>query len=146
MVRHPRLICIGDWLIGLTFLVAAVLKLWPGKDPATIWGAFERNHARVAIAVVAMELIVGIMLMTGALKQVARAAAMMMLAAFSIVLVRELMQAAPKACGCFGALTASTTEPRVALATSLGWNALLLVLCLAAWCASPPPARLHAVE
>jgi uncharacterized membrane protein YphA (DoxX/SURF4 family) len=92
-------------ILGLAFLVAGVSKLAAGRR----WPAMAAEMgvpARVAIAVPWLELALGGTLVARLAMPVPAVAAIVVLAAFTVVIVRRLAAGDRPPCACFGAWSA----------------------------------------
>lgn len=113
-------------LVGLALVVAGASKLaaresWPSQ-------ARELGAPRWTIPLVPwVELVIGAMLIVQLLRTIAAGAAMLLLAVFTLLIVRKIAAGEHPPCACFGTLSAKP----------IGWghvarNAILLALAVVA--------------
>jgi uncharacterized membrane protein YphA (DoxX/SURF4 family) len=113
-------------LLGAVFVVSGVTKLASPQQWRTQSAGLGVPHT-VAIVVPALELVVGASLVAQLARRVAAVVAIVMLLAFTTLLVVRLKQGRRPPCACFGALT---TKP-------IGWsdvvrNIVFIALAVAA--------------
>lgn len=117
-------------------LVLAGLLLWAGvsklagrQDASdTMFDAFMSRTPTTAYAVLAVEIVLGLWLLSDMRVRPAAIATVVLLSAFSGALAAEMRKERPKPCGCLGAVTARADPDviRQQLAVSLLRNGLMM--------------------
>jgi uncharacterized membrane protein YphA (DoxX/SURF4 family) len=111
-------------VVGIVFVIAGASKLAAG--PAWPRQARELGAPRFTVAPVPwIELAIGASLAAGAIRPIPALAAIVMLLAFSVLLVLRIREGRRPACACFGAWSERPIGP-----AHLARNAVLLVLAV----------------
>jgi uncharacterized membrane protein YraQ (UPF0718 family) len=115
-------------LVGVVFIIAALSKAIIPPGYLTVFGQLERTHPWLAGSIIDIEVIIGTWLLIDWHRGTAAILALLLLAIFSGVIIRDMYQHYPQPCGCFGAAWQQAHEPAVierGLVISLVRNALL---------------------
>src|SRR5262245_17631165 len=113
-------------VLAMVFALAAVSKMRdpPGtRQAAQDFGLAPRLAVLAAIALPAAELLIAVSLVFEPTAQAGAIAALLLLMAFSVAIVRLMLRGEAPACHCFGQLQSSVAGPPV-LARNLGLAAL----------------------
>lgn len=119
--------------LAAVFAVASAAKLRNRDDTAATFRSLElRQPERLAFVVPVAEVVAAVELMV--MPVVGAAIALLLLAAFTVVLVRIVRRGVPVRCACFGAVTTQTGP--------VGWgsvvrNVVLLTLAFVVFLAAP---------
>lgn len=127
-------------LIGSVLLLAAWGKWWEGMHygpPQTIYDRFVAMAPWRHYAMLALEAIVALWLISGWRTRAAAWVTGGMLGAFTLLLAAEIWRRTPALCGCGIAEIYPEGDPRVALAMGIVRNAILIFGCV--WLILMPP-------
>jgi hypothetical protein len=117
--------------VGVTFLYAAGTKAFHGnlaREQTTVFA--EWSHSPGArFGLIAAEMILATWLFSGIKPNVAGIVTLLLISAFTGLLILELKKGHPRPCGCTGTRLVSTDpqQIRASLRTALGRNAILMV-------------------
>jgi hypothetical protein len=124
-------------LIAGTFLWAAFAKLRMGQSnapPATLYEQWAQAYS-IHYALIFSEVALAVWLLSNCRQRAATIAVVVVLSAFSGLLLAELGRDHPLPCGCMGAEYLAAHDPaavRITLAWSLGRNTFLIGIAMAA--------------
>jgi hypothetical protein len=116
--------------VGATFLYAAVSKLLhgnPTQEETTIFAEWSHNPC-ARYGLIAAEMILAAWLFSGFKVNVAGIVTVVLVSAFTSLLILEIKKGHPRPCGCAGTqlVTTDPNQIRVSLRTDLGRNAILM--------------------
>ena len=126
-------------LVGLVFIVAAVLKwCYPGHG-ATLYGSLPPIGIHLPVVIIAAEVLLGFWLLSGAAINLAALTGVLALSLFTGAIIFDMLQPHPMPCGCMGAAYVAAHSPAAVergLALGVARNILLAALASAVWIAT----------
>lgn len=119
-------------LIAGVFLLAAWNKWQEGINFTPPWSIYDRLVAGSALrhgAIIGLEVLVGLWVLSSLRTRYAAAAAGLILSGFIVILYLELQSQSPSDCGCGITQVFPGGDPRVGLRAGIVRNAMLLLGC-----------------
>ena len=104
----PRALVI---LGGLVLIAAALAKIFVPAVKSSLFGTLDHAMPWLAWATTAVELLLGLWLISGWRNGGAAVGALLLFSIFSGVIVHDMLQHHPQPCGCFGAAWQQAHEP-----------------------------------
>ena len=131
-------------LLGLAFIVAAVLKwCYPGHN-VTLYGSLPSMGIHLPVIIIVAEVLLGFWLLSGAAINLAALTGVLALSLFTGAIIFDMLQPHPVPCGCMGAAYVAAHSPAAVergLAMGMARNILLAVLASAIWIATAQGVR-----
>ena len=117
--------------LGIVFAWAGIGKLWASSASSTetIYSTLAPKGSMTRSAVIAVEAILALWLLTGIRPGGAAILAMVVLSGFMGLVLLELLKPAPKPCGCLALVSHAGSAPRRHLTISLTGNVLMIAGC-----------------
>ena len=127
-------------ITGMILIIAALAKIfWPAARNS-LFGTLAHNMPWLTWSIIAIELLLGLWLITGWRIGGAAMAALLLFSIFSGVILHDMLQHHPQPCGCLGRAWQLAHEPAIIerhLAFGLGRKILLILVAAFIFLSTP---------
>jgi hypothetical protein len=127
-------------LLGIVFIVAAVLKWQYPTHGVTLYGSLPSMGIHLPMVIITAEAILGLWLLSGLAGGTAGFTSVITLSLFTGAIILDMFQPHPLPCGCMGAAYVAAHSPAAVergLAMGMARNLFLAILAATVWLCAP---------